>query len=301
MPSTHVRTFCIRHYECDAYGHVNHANYVRYMQEAAFDASAAVGYDLARYHVMDRLWLVRETDIEYLCPLRYGDSVTIKTWVLDFRRIRSRRAHEFRRAGSGELVAQASTDWVFLELSTGRPAGIPQEMMAAFFPEGPPPPAAPRDRFPAMTPPPTDGLSVGGGVFRHQRRVEWRDLDPAGHVNNATYLSYIEDCGLQAITAHGWPLARMKAEGFAMVARRHRVEHQKPALLDDALEILTWLSHISDTTADRHTLVTRPQDNALIARALTTHVCVSLETGKPIAIPNTFLAGGLRLAPAMAD
>ena len=75
VPLTHERTFRIRHYECDSYGHVNHANYVRYMQEAAFDASAAAGYDVARYEKMNRAWLVRETDITYLLPLVHGDSV----------------------------------------------------------------------------------------------------------------------------------------------------------------------------------------------------------------------------------
>ena len=63
------RVFRVRHYECDLYGHVNNANYVRYMQEAAFDASAAVGYDEARYHAMGTMWLVHSTDIEYLNPL----------------------------------------------------------------------------------------------------------------------------------------------------------------------------------------------------------------------------------------
>lgn len=288
MPSTHVRSFRIRHYECDAYGHVNHANYVRYMQEAAFDASAAVGYDFARYHAMDRLWLVRETEIEYLRPLRYGDSVEIKTWVLDFRRIRSRRGYEFRHAASGELVARASTDWVFLERSTGRPTTIPHDMMAAFFPEGLPSPAPPRERFPAMMPPP--------GAFRHQRRVEWRDLDPAGHANNAVYLSYLEDCGLQAVAAHGWPVARMEAEGFAIIARRHRVEYQQPALLNDELEVITWLASPKDAAIVRYTLVTRPADGAPVARMHTNHVCVSLETGKPMAIPSAFLTD---LAPTI--
>ena len=50
MPLTHTRTFRVRHYECDAYGHLNNANYLRYMQETAFDASAAAGYDLERYN-----------------------------------------------------------------------------------------------------------------------------------------------------------------------------------------------------------------------------------------------------------
>ena len=50
MPAAvHTATFRVRHYECDAYGHLNNANYARYMQEAAFDASAAVGYGKDRY------------------------------------------------------------------------------------------------------------------------------------------------------------------------------------------------------------------------------------------------------------
>ena len=132
MPITHERTFRIRHYECDAYGHVNNTNYLRYMQEAAFDASAALGYDLARYEALGHHWLVRETEIEYLAPLRYGDSVRVKTWVEDFHRVRSRRAYELNRLSDGERVARGTTDWVYLDSQTGRPARIPPEMVAAY-------------------------------------------------------------------------------------------------------------------------------------------------------------------------
>jgi acyl-CoA thioester hydrolase len=109
------------------------------MQEAAFDASAAAGYDVARYQAMGRSWLIRETDIHFLRPLRHGDIVEVKTWVADFQRVRSRRAYEFRQAGTGEPVAHAVTDWAFLESATGHPAAIPPELVTAFFPEGGPP------------------------------------------------------------------------------------------------------------------------------------------------------------------
>ena len=77
MPFTYSRTFRVRYYECDAYGHLNNANYLRYMQETAFDASAAAGYDLQAYEALGHFWLIRETDIEYRRPLRYDDSVTV--------------------------------------------------------------------------------------------------------------------------------------------------------------------------------------------------------------------------------
>jgi acyl-CoA thioester hydrolase len=290
MPLTHVRTFCVRHHECDAHGHVHPAVYMRYAQESAFDASAAAGYDMDRYEELDRLWLARETEIEYLHPLRYGDSVQVKTWVVDFRRVRSIRAYEFRHTDSGDLVARAFTDWVHLQLSTGRPAYISPEMRAGFFPEGPPPPAPARERFPASPAPPP-------GAFRQSRRSEWRDIDAAGHVNNTVYLSYVAECALQALAAHGWPLSRLEAEGFAIATRSHRIEYRQPALFDDELEVTTWLSDLQETTVIRHTIITRPGDGAQISRARTLQVWVNLETGKPAPIPESLLAD---IAPAFA-
>lgn len=283
MPLTHRRTFRVRHYECDAYGHVNQANYLRYMQEAAFDASAEAGYSFARYEQMRRLWLVRETEIEYLAPLHYGDSVQVTTWVEDFRRVRSRRAYELHHAASGRLVARGRTDWAFLDMDTGRPASIPAEMIRAFLPEGLSTPLPPRERFPDSPQPPP-------GAFHQSRRVEWRDLDPAQHVNNATYLSYIEDCGIQASTAHGWPAQRMSREGFLMVARHHRIAYRQPALLGEQLELRTWLSDTSRSSIVRHCTIKRSPDQAYVLQARTVLVCLDPESARPIPIPAAFLA-----------
>jgi len=109
-------------------------------------------------------------------------------------------------------------------------------------------------------------------------------------VNNAVYLSYLEDCGVQVAAAHGWPMSRMKAEGFAIVARRHQIEYRQPAVLDDELELATWISDMKRTSAVRHYTVTRVNDGALLARARTLWVWVDPKTGRPIRIPETFLA-----------
>src|SRR5687768_16862418 len=97
MPLTSISTFQVRHYECDANGHLHPANYLRYMQESAFAATAAAGYSKERYEAMGYIWLARETEIEYLQPVIYGDTVEIKTWVADFRQVRSIRRYEWRK------------------------------------------------------------------------------------------------------------------------------------------------------------------------------------------------------------
>ncbi|MCO6449190.1 MAG: thioesterase family protein [Caldilineales bacterium] len=281
QPLIHERRFRVRHYECDPFGHVNHANYLRYMQETAFDASAAAGYSMAHYEGIDRLWWVRETDISYLQPLTYGDTVIVHTWVMDFRRFRSRRAYELRRESDGELVASAATDWVFLEASALRPTLIPSEMVAAFWPNGEPKSSPAREPFPTAPPPPP-------GVFVMRRAVEWQDLDMAQHVNNAVYLTLFEASSMAVGAAHGWTAERMMAEGFGIVARRYRILYKQQACFGDELELATWVSDVKRATAVRHYAMSRVCDGALLARAHVLWVWVDLKTGRPIRIPDDF-------------
>ena len=154
MAHTYTRKFRVRHYECDALGHLNNVNYVRYMQETAFDASTAAGFDGAAYEELGCYWLIRETDIEYLKPSQYGDTLEIKTWVIDVHRVRSRRAYEIRNHENNELVANASTDWVFLERDSNRPVRIPDEFRSAFFPDDAPDAFPKREKFPPLPPQP---------------------------------------------------------------------------------------------------------------------------------------------------
>jgi acyl-CoA thioester hydrolase len=275
------RAFRVRHYECDAYGHVNHANYVRYMQETAFDASAAVGYQIDRYREMGFQWLIRETDITYLRPLIYGDTVIVRTWVDDFRRVRSRRRYELRLEASGEPVATASTEWIYLNSETLRPATIPSEMIKAFrHPDTTI--GERRERFPSAPPPPP-------GIFRIRRQVEWRDIDQAQHVNNANYLAYIEDCNAQVAIAHQWPLERLLGQEIGIVARRYRIEYREPAFMGDELEISTFVAEPKRSTAVRHYTIQRNFDNILLARAHVLWVFIDLATGRPRRIPPEFI------------
>jgi acyl-CoA thioester hydrolase len=282
MPLITESIFRVRHYECDAYGHVNNANYLRYMQEAAFEASAAAGYDVARYQDMNRIWYVRGSDITFLRPLVYGQSVKVKTWVSEFRRIRCLRSYDMYDAVSGELIARAVTDWVYLDSDSLQPITVPSEIVAAYWPDGPPEEIPSRERFPkAPDAPPS--------VFSMRRPVRWRDIDGAGHVNNASYMAYIEDCGVEVAAAYGWPMTRMMENGFGIIARRYRIEYRLPAFLGDELEVSTWVSDPKRATVVRNYTVTRIVDGALLARAHVLWVWVELASGRPIRIPPVFL------------
>jgi len=278
MPRIHTSEFPVRFYECDAYGHVNNSNYVRYMQEAAFAASAAAGYPDEEYQRLGILWLIRDTEVEYLSPLRYGDTAQLTTWVDDFRRVRSRRKYEIRRKDADTVLARGTTDWVLLDRESLHPISVPDQLKQAFFPEGIPAQRGQRQPFPAPPAPPPGAVTI-------QREVAWEDVDPAQHVNNAKYFTYLEESGIQAAAQFGVSMHAFLQQGFGTVARRTRIEYKQPAVLGDTLEITTFLSDARAVSATRHFIIRRQADQQLIAQAYILWVYVDLETGKPVRMP----------------
>lgn len=280
MHHLHRETFRVRQDECDLYGHLNNAVYLRYFQEAAFRASEAVGFGPRRFETRESLWLIRETFIEYLKPVQYGETLQVKTWIEGFRRVIARRRYE-ARSEEEDLVCQAYTDWVYLDGKTQRPRAIPEEMRRAFFSGRDPQELPPRTPFPRPS-------ALPEKPFKSQRQVRWNDLDPLGHVNNAVYLTYAEDCAVELSAAYGWPMSRWLEQGKAFVARSHYVEYLEPAVLEDELEISTWLVEVGRATATRHYDLHKARDGRLIGRIRTLWVMLDLETGRPQRFPEGF-------------
>lgn len=280
MPYIHTCEFSVRHYECDMYGHVNHANYLRYMQESAFSASAAVGFSAQRYESLNLQWLAYETDVEYLSSARYGDVVTVKTWVADFRRVRSLRMYELYVGD--KRIANGSTDWVLLDTKSMYPTSITSDIIEAYA-RGEIVTEAPR-RESLPNPP-----KMPEGAFKIRRRVEWDDIDAAGHVNNAVYLNYISDCGMQSGRAVGWSMAQVHAMGYGQFARRHQIEYKAAAVMDDELEICMWMSDIRRASQMNYYTIRRISDNKLVANVRTLAVWIDLATQGVVSIPKAYL------------
>ena len=108
----------------DRNGHVNNVAYVQWLQDAAVRHAQASGCMTATT-AADATWVVRSHNIEYLAPAFAGDTLTMLTWVADFRKVRSLRKYKIIRTGNQTVVARAETDWVFVNAKTGRPQTIP--------------------------------------------------------------------------------------------------------------------------------------------------------------------------------
>jgi acyl-CoA thioester hydrolase len=115
----------------DQNGHVNNVVYIQWMQEAAIRHSEACG-GTAAMRALGCTWVVRSHQIEYLSPAFANDTIEAATWVVNFRRVRSLRRYRFSRPADARLLAEGSTDWVFVDAATGRPRAIPVSVSACF-------------------------------------------------------------------------------------------------------------------------------------------------------------------------
>jgi acyl-CoA thioester hydrolase len=114
----------------DAFGHVNNQRYVAWMQEVATAHSAANGWPMEHYLQIGAAWVVRSHFIEYLRPAFAGDTVDIHTWASSLALREVVRKYSFRRAG--QILAWAETKWVYVDIKSGRPKRIPEELLASF-------------------------------------------------------------------------------------------------------------------------------------------------------------------------
>ena len=131
MARTYQYEFEIPPSAIDANGHANNVEFVRWMQDAAVAHADAAGCTAAT-SAAGATWVVRSHRIEYRRPAFAGERVRVVTWVENVRRAFSLRRYRFERAANGEVLAEGETDWVFVDVTTGRPRSVPEAIMATF-------------------------------------------------------------------------------------------------------------------------------------------------------------------------
>lgn len=131
LSPTYSKTITIPKTAIDENVHVNNVAYVQWMQDTAVEHYESIG-GTNPLQLAGATWVVREHRIEYLLPAFAGEEIEIKTWVENVRRVRSLRKYEFVRKSDGKVLVKGETDWVFVDVKTGAPRAIPEEVSKVF-------------------------------------------------------------------------------------------------------------------------------------------------------------------------
>jgi acyl-ACP thioesterase len=208
-----ARPYRVRFDEAGADGRARPSALVRYLQDLAWQHSAAAGLDRAWYEDRGLGWLVRGLELELCGGAWYGETLDVTTRITGWRRMWCRRVTTVAGA-DGTPVAQAAIDWVLLD-ARGRPVRIPAEL-ESFAPH-----------VETFTPVRIDLPEAGPDVIRVASSVRASDVDPMGHLNNAAYVDLVAE----VMAAAGWAVG----PGWAL-----RLEYLLPALPGMELELTAW-------------------------------------------------------------
>jgi len=275
MSKIFTRAFRARWSEMDASGQVSPASYLRYLVETAFDWGDALGLGADNPEVADLFWLIRETEIRLLRPLRHNDAFDFTIWMVSWQRVRGARCFELTRRDGGEVIAQGTQHIVCMNARTGRPASPPERAIANFRLEAPR--VFPCERFPKISP--------SESAFVTQRQVEWQDLDALEHVNNATYVTYAEEAAALDFAARGWTPARLAENRLTIATRRVHILYLSQAVWGETLTISTAPRGLGETGGSRYVGMTRV-DGSTVCECILDWELVNRETGASQKLPD---------------
>ncbi len=121
--TTHVK---VRFYELDPYDHVNHTNYFAYFETARIEYLNEMGWGLDTLKEQGWQFVVVEISARFLAAARYGEELTVHTWVEDAGRVKSTWRQTMLRGD--EEVARILVTAAFTDLD-GRPRRLPPEFV----------------------------------------------------------------------------------------------------------------------------------------------------------------------------
>lgn len=122
--------FRVRSYELDALGHVNHAVFFNYFEQARFEALEAGGFPAAELGRRGWSVVVVHAEADFRREATQGDELLVRTRVEDTRRTSMRLTQEVIREDDGERIALGAVVAVWLGRE-GRPMAVPEEVRRA--------------------------------------------------------------------------------------------------------------------------------------------------------------------------
>ncbi len=123
--------------------------------------------------------------------------------------------------------------------------------------------------------------------FYQPIEVRYGDLDPQGHVNNAKYLTYLEQARIAYISHLGlWPGGSF--QNLGIILAEIQVSFRKPVLYGLPLRAGVRVTHLGNKSLTMEHSIEHAGDNSVFATGSSVLVSYDYITGQTITIPDTW-------------
>jgi acyl-CoA thioester hydrolase len=131
---------------------------------------------------------------------------------------------------------------------------------------------------------------IGTPLLTLRLRVRFSDCDPLGHVNNAKYLTYLEQARLRLWGRQIGFSSRRAAEGgtrgVGFILARAEIDFRAQAHDDDELEVRLSLAGFGRTSATYEYEVVDVSKNVVVATARTVQVWFDYDAGQSVLLTD---------------
>lgn len=115
--------------------------------------------------------------------------------------------------------------------------------------------------------------------------VDPADIDFMGHVNNASYLKWVQD----AVIDHWRSLAPVEAVAQHLwVALKHEITYRRPTFLGDEVIATVLLEKVQGARASYETIIRRGEE--ILAEVKSSWCCIDAETLRPARLAREVIA-----------
>ena len=125
--NVHTTSLKVRFYELDPYDHVNHTVYFSYFETARIEYLSDSGFGLDQMKEQGWQLVLVEANARFFAAARYGEELTIHTWVNETGRVKSVWEQVMFRGD--EKVAHLQVTAAFTDMD-GKPRRVPGEFAA---------------------------------------------------------------------------------------------------------------------------------------------------------------------------
>jgi acyl-CoA thioester hydrolase len=119
---THECSLGVRTYECDAYGHVNNAVYLHYLEYGRSEFLKAAGFDYPAVIAAGYGLYVVRVEIDFKRSAIFDDQLLIRSWPIKKGAVSGMFGQQILRAA--EMIVDAKVSWAFVD-QAGKPTRIP--------------------------------------------------------------------------------------------------------------------------------------------------------------------------------
>jgi acyl-CoA thioester hydrolase len=123
----------VRYSETDKMGYVYYGNYASYFEVARVETLRSLGVSYKKLEDDGVMLPVLEFKIKYFKPAYYDDELSIKIRIEEMPKVRIHFYYESYNA-EGVILNKAETTLVFVDIKSGRPCEMPDDLVPYFKP-----------------------------------------------------------------------------------------------------------------------------------------------------------------------